>query len=307
MIKMEEMSENDFRLCSENENDTSDSDTTESLISDISIDERYDTFLRSTIFLENIKYLQVEDIYCFTKGEISDELILEGMVTVVLNCAMECNVKRQFQILFHLEKILFRNDDIWNSCLIRVIAQATTLLHQNLLSFLIKRSADIYSQIKTICQMKTDNWKQILKLYSRHKKQLAIKQILHLTDFSMLTNRTDKIIASIFRYKLHIYHQEYDQPSLVRLFNRILSTPLLRALDIILRYTDTMDLISGLCRFGIFQDVIERNLCNVVSRMLREKAIVQFYRDIIKNLLERKSPIIHTATMYSILRQSIMQ
>lgn len=300
------MSENDFRLCSENENDTSDSDTTESLISDISINEKYDTFLRSTIFLENIKYLQVQDICCFTKGEISDELILEGMVTVVLNCAMGCNVKRQIQILFHLEKILFRNDDIWNTCLIRVIAQATTLLHQNLLSFLIKRSADIYSQIKTICQMKTDNWKQILKLYSRHNKQLGIKQILHLTDFSILTNRTDKIIASIFRYELHIY-QEYDQPSLVRLFNRILSTPLLRTLDMILRYTDTMNLISGLCRFGIFQDVIERDLCNVVSRMLREKAIVEFYRDIINNLLERKSPIIHTASMYSILRQSIMQ
>jgi len=291
---------------SEIENDTN-SETTESLVSEISIDERYDILLRSTIFLEDIKYLRVENICSLGKGEISDDFIFDGMVNVILNSAIGCNVERQIKILFHLESILFRNEDIWSSCFIRVIAQATTLVHQNLLSFLIKRSTDIFPQVKTICQMNTENWKQVFKLYSRHKKQLSIKQILHLTDYSVLTNKTDKIIASVFRYKLHIYHQEYDRPFVIRLFNRILSIPLLRALDNILQYVDTLDLISGLCRFGIFQDVIERDLCNVVSRMLREKAIVNFYRDIINNLIERKSPIIHTATMYTILRESVTE
>ena len=59
------------------------------------------------------------------------------------------------------------------------------------------------------------------------------------------------------------------------------------------------------CRCGFFQDAIDRNAIDIVACLLENAQVKLFYTDIIRNLLQRQSPIIRSQRMFNVLSEAL--
>ncbi len=96
-----------------------------------------------------------------------------------------------------------------------------------------------------------------------------------------------------------------NKTNLTKILNLLISAPYPDALS---TYLSNPELpVDGLCRFGVFQCIIERNFVKVVEMLVNDKRILAFYFDIITNILERKSPIIRSKKMNDILISAVQK
>lgn len=255
--------------------------------------------------LQACKELDAETIMTFNHDSVSKELAMSAICAAVRACTKTVEIATTIRIVKYIQSL--HSGLTLDIPLMALITDENDTVPENLLNVLVKHITDPTSIIKCLVVTESSLWKKLLQLFIKYGYLISPKDLLRIIKLvsSSHSRRLDKIISILIKYSLlnTVYENEEERRALSKLTNVIISTPYMKSLDAIL--DSKLDLTLTLCRFGIFQDSLDRDCCGVVSRLLENKQILAFYLDIIENLLARNSPIIHSQKMKDILVNAI--